>query len=330
VRLPLRLAVLASLGLAVGGCSGGTYQTSPRAVISETGVPTTSTTTPSESATAIATQNGAPSPTVAVTATPTATPAAAAKGAFSLSGSVWWSGFVIAPTDGTYDAVKHTLTINAAFTNTGTEGSELRNLSDGTKISWNGQDLAAFVSIGVVSPGATAQAQITAAVPAGFEAASAVLTFGASNQHQVLVPLDGTAATSEQPTALAITGKVTMGKYTTYTITSSMLVPASCSGYPDRIKYGPLDATLLSIVVFGTAVNRDSILDHHIDRGYLILADGSKVASVPVMGLELPASTTIKGQAMCFAVDAPATGSFKLAMHEYRANVTGTLAFQIP
>jgi hypothetical protein len=276
-------------------------------------------------------------PTDAPTAAPTATATAAATptpvaatGDFTLAASVWWSGFEIAPTGGTYDAARKTLTINAAFTNDGTQGSELRNLSDGTKISWNGQDLPAYVSIGVVAPGATTQAQITAAVPAGFTVAAAVLTFGATNQHRALVPLDGSAATSERPAILTITGKVTMGKYVTYTITSSMLVPASCSGYPDRIKYGALDATLVSIVVFGTAVNRDATLDHHIDRGYIVLADGSKVASVPVMGLELPASTTIRNQAMCFAVDEPGSGSYKLAMHEYRTNATGTLAFVIP
>jgi hypothetical protein len=29
-------------------------------------------------------------------------------------------------------------------------------------------------------------------------------------------------------------------------------------------------------------------------------------------------------------VEAPASGSYKLAMHEYRTNATGTLAFLVP
>jgi hypothetical protein len=33
---------------------------------------------------------------------------------------------------------------------------------------------------------------------------------------------------------------------------------------------------------------------------------------------------------MCFAVDVPGSGSYKLQMHEYRSNATGTLAFQLP
>jgi len=323
VRLHLRSLSIACLCLGLTGCGGSSTPT-PCA-------PTTAAATPPLATvggpTTAPTETTSPTPTAAVTAAPTA---AAASGAFTLSDSVWWSGFEIAITGGTYDVAKHSLIVNASFTNTGTQGSELRNLSDGTKVSWSGQDLPAFEPVGVVGPGATTQAQISAAVPAGFDVASAVLTFGAIDQHRALVPLDGTAATSERPTALAIAGKVTMGKYTTYTVTSSVLVPASCSGYPDRIKYGPLDATLLSIVIFGTAVNRDSTLDHHIDRGYLVLADGSKVASVPVMGIELPASTTIKNQAMCFAVDVPGSGSYKLQMHEYRSNATGTLAFTLP
>jgi len=323
VSQPFRIVAAASLVMVLVGCSGA-----PAASTGASTAGASATLGTSTPATASPIASIAPSPTVAATASVTPAPTAPpSTGAFTLGASVWWSGFEIATSDGTYDAVKHALTINAAFTNTGTQGSELRNLSDGTKVSWNGQDLPAFVSFGVVGPGATAAGQISVAVPVGFSVANAVLTFGATDQHRALVPLDGTAATSDRPTGFTLPGKVTMGKYVTYTVTSALLVPGSCSGYPDRIRYGPLQADLLSIVVFGTAASKDPISDRQIDRATLVLADGSKVASVPVMGIELPANTSKKNQAMCFAVDAPGNGSFKLQMHEYRANATGTLAF---
>ena len=65
--------------------------------------------------------------------------------------------------------------------------------------------------------------------------------------------MNGDAATSDQPTTLAIAGKIKMGKYVTFTVTKSMLVPASCTGYPDRIRYGALAKNQISIVLWGTA-----------------------------------------------------------------------------
>jgi len=321
----LRLAAVACISIALLGCGGSASPTLAPSVSGPTG---TAAEQPSPSVAASPTD--APSPTAAATVLPTATPAPTAPtGAFSLSANVWWSGFEIAVSSGAYDAVKHTLTINATFKNTGTQGSELRQLSDGTTVAWSGGSLPGFEPSGIVAPGATANAQIQVAVPAAFVMSQAVLTFGKAGEHQAQVPLNGDEATSERPSPLSIVGKLSMGKYVTYTITSAMLVPASCSGYPDRIKYGPQKATLLSIVVYGTAKSTDSTNYRQIDNGYLVLPDATKVVSNPAMSLSLALNAVLPNEAMCFAVTPPFEGTYTLKMHEYRSNGTGSLVLQL-
>lgn len=326
MSLQVRIVGSACLAMTLVGCGGAPVAT-PGAATQPNG----GSANPAAPATAITSAPSlGPSPTVeptlAVTAAPTSPPT---TGAFSLGAAIWWSGWEIGLTGGTFDAVKHTLTINATFKNTGTQGSELRSVSDSTIVAWNAQDLPAFVTSGIVAAGATGNAQIQAAVPPTFDVATAVLTFGKSDEHQALVPLSGAEPTFDQASHVAFTGKITMGKYVSYTITSFWILPASCSGYPDRIKYGPLKANLESIVVFGTATSKDATNYRQIDRGYLILPDGSKLSSVPQMSLSLALNASLKNEAMCFAVATPYIGTYKIGMHEYRSNATGTLAIPL-
>ena len=300
------------LTLGLAGCGGGTAPTAPLATL-----PGPTATPASEPTAAIA--------TVLPTATPVPT---LPTGTFTLAANVWWSGFKIAITGGDYDASKHTLTIDASFTNTGTESWELRQLSAETTLAWNGKSLPGFETSGIVAGGATAASRIQFAVPAGFDLSQAVLTFGKADEFQATVPLDGSRVDFEGPGTFTLAGKVTMGKFVTYTVTKALILQASCSGYPQRLKYGPLKKGLVSLVIFGTAASKDSTNYRQIDAGYLTL-EGNRVDSVPAMGLSLPLSVSVPNVAMCFTLPFSGAGDFTLRMHEYRSNATGSLVFQL-
>jgi hypothetical protein len=233
-------------------------------------------------------------------------------------------------TGGTYDPLKHKLNIDITLQNQSTQQTEASQLSNGVKVVWSGQFLPGYVTSGPVPVGATAQAQIQLQPPAGFDIATAVVAFGQPSEHQALVPLNGDAATSDQPTTLAIAGTVKMGKYVTFKVTKSMLVPASCTGYPDRIRYGPLSKDQISIVLWGTATNAEATNYAQIDQGFVTIPDGTTAISNPAVGMSLPGKATLRDQGMCFAVPAPASGAYKLTMHEYRSKANGTIPFTLP
>jgi hypothetical protein len=243
---------------------------------------------------------------------------------------VWWSGYAIAITGGTYDAFKHKLNIDATFENTSTQQTEVSQVSNGVKIVWNGQFLPGYVTSGQVPVGATASAQIQLQPPADFTVEGAVLTFGQPDEHQAIVPLNGDPATSDQPSDLAVSGRVKMGRYVTFTVVKSMLVPASCTGYPDRFRYGPLKKNLESIVLWGVATNTEALNYAQVDQGYVTVPDGTTTVSNPSVSLSLPVKGTLRDQGMCFAVPAPGSGTYKLTMHESRSKATGTLTFKVP
>jgi hypothetical protein len=313
VSIHLRLAGSVCLGLALIGCAGSAATTA--------GAP---------SVTSVASDG--PSPSVAAIPSPTVTATAGppTAGPFALTADVWWSGYAISVTGGNYDPVKHALTIDATFLNTSTQDGELRQLSDGVSVVWNSQFLTAYVTAGAAPVGVAVKGQVQVQTPPDFVVGDAVLTFGRPDQHQATVPLGGAAAASEQPSTLTIVGTLKMGKYITFKVTSGMLVPAACTGYPDRIRFGPLKSTLVSMLIWGTAKSTDPLNYGHTDQGYLVLADGTRVVSNPAMSLSMPNGATIPDQGMCFALAEPGSGAYTLKMHEYRSNATGSLKVLIP
>ena len=219
-------------------------------------------------------------------------------------------------TGGAYDPVKHKLNIDASFENTSTIQTEVSQVGNGVKIVWNGQFLPGYVTSGPVPVGATAKAQIQLQPPADFTVAGAVLTFGAPDEHQAIVPLNGDPATSDTPVDLVVNGKVKMGAFAAFTVNRGVLVPASCNGYPDRIKYGPLKKNEVSIVLWGMATNTEPRNDAYMDQGFLLVPDGTTAASIPAVGYDVLAKGTVRNDGMCFDVPAPGSGSYKLTMHE--------------
>jgi hypothetical protein len=123
--------------------------------------------------------------------------------------------------------------------------------------------------------GTTASAEIQLQTPKDFTLDSTVLAFGAPDEHQALVPLNGDPATSDTPTNLLVSGTVKTGKYAAFAVTKGVLIPASCNGYPDRIKYGPIKKGQVSIVLWGVATNSAPLNDAYMDHGFLLVPDGT-------------------------------------------------------
>jgi hypothetical protein len=336
MSVPRPLASLVVLGLLFSACSSsGTPPSNalptdvpPNAAAS---APVGGSSSPGASPSAVPTPTVAPAPTVAPT--PTAAPTATSvptPASFTLNATVWWSGYRINVTGGTYDPLKHKLTIDATFNNTSTSQTEVGQVSNGVKLVWNSQFLPGYVTPGAVPAGATAKAQIGVQPPPDFLVQGAVLTFGAPDEHQAIVPLNGDPATSDTPVDLVVSGKVKMGKYASFTVNRGVVIPASCSGYPDRIKYGPLTKSEVSIVLWGVATNTDPRNDALIDQGFLLVPDGTTAARNPTGSIYLASKATIRTDGMCFDVPAPGSGSYKLTLHEYRSRANGSMTFVIP
>jgi len=314
-----------ALCLLVAACSGSSTPASTVASLAPSAAPSVApvSAAPSPSASPSPTPRPTPSPTP----TPTPVPSPAA---FTLDSTVWWSGYVITVTGGTYDPLKHVLLVNATFMNTSTIQTDSSTLGNDLKVVWNGQFLVGYISEGAIPPGATASAQIQVSPPAGFVVADTVLAFGAPTEHQALVPLDGSAATSEQPTTLTAKGTVKMGKYASFTISSAMMLPAGCYGSPDKFKFIPLKKTDMSLVLFGTVTSSDPVGYAYIDQGYVLAPDGTTAISNPTASWTLSPKQTLRNQGMCFDVAAPGSGSYTLTMHDSHSKTFGKLVIVVP
>jgi len=249
---------------------------------------------------------------------------------FTLDSTVWWSGYVIHVTDGTYDPLKHVLHVNATFTNTSTIQTDSSTLGNDLKIVWNGQFLVGYVTGGAIPVGATASAQIQVTAPPGLVVADTVLAFGAPDEHQALVPLNGSAATSEQPTTLTAGGVVKVGKFASFTIAKALLVPAGCYGYPEKFKFVQLKKNEVSLVLYGTFTNADTVGYASIDQAFVVAPDTTSATSITGASWTLAPKQTLRDEGMCFEVAAPGSGSYTLTIHDSHSKAFGTLAIAVP
>jgi hypothetical protein len=183
---------------------------------------------------------------------------------------------------------------------------------------------------GAVLAGGTVKGDIQFGPPDGFTPAAAVLTFGQPAEHQATVPLNGDAATSEQPISFPASGTVKMGKYVKFSVTSGMLVPASCGGSPSQMTYGPMKAGEMSILLGGIATNAESGGSAFIDKAWINVPDGTTSAANPAMYVSVVGKGAVRDAVMCFSVPVPASGAYKLTMHELRSKKNGAITFNVP
>ena len=248
----------------------------------------------------------------------------------ALDAHVWWGGYAIDVSGATYDPMQRKLFITATFLNTSTSSNNVSSLGRWMNVVWNGTYLQGFMPNGAVPAGGTVKGEIQFGPPAGFAPQVAVLTFGQPTEHQATVPLNGDAATSEQPVTFPVSGKVKMGTYVAFTVSSGILIPASCAGSPSQMSYGPLEAGEMSIVLGGVATNSESSGSAFIDKAYLNLPDGTTSAANPAMYVSVTGKGAVRNASMCFSVPAPASGAYKLTMHELRSKKSGAITFQVP
>lgn len=248
----------------------------------------------------------------------------------TLDAHVWWGGFAIDVSGSTYDPLKRKLFIAAAFLNTSTSATNVSSLGSGMNVVWNGTYLQGFMPNGEVPAGGTVKGEIQFGPPDGFTPETAVLTFGQPTEHQATVPLNGAAATSEQPITFPVSGTVKMGKYVKYAVKSGILIPASCSGGPTQMRYGPMKVGEMSIVLGGVATNSESGGSAFIDKAWINVPDGTTSAAKPAMYVSVTGKGTVRDARMCFNVPAPASGAYKLTMHELRSKKNGAITFRVP
>lgn len=307
---------LGAVGVLVVACSGSA-------------APAPSATAPSVASVAPA----SPSPTATVKPTPTPPPTPTPSPSpvtLTLNSHVWWGGYAIDVSGATYDPLKKKLIITATFLNTGTSANDVSGLGAEVNVVWNSTYLPSYIPVGAVPAGGTVRAEIQVQPPAGFTPDSAVLTFGQPTEHQATVPLNGGATAFDPPRDLAVTGKVQMGKFVVFSVTSGLVIPASCAGNLIKMKYGPIKKGEVSIVLRGVATNSELRNDGYIDQGFLDVPDGTTSAAFPAVYIALPSKATVRDIGLCFNVPAPGSGAYKLTLHESRSKANGSITFQVP
>jgi hypothetical protein len=248
----------------------------------------------------------------------------------TLDARVWWGGYAIDVSGATYDPIQRKLFITATFLNTSTSSTNVSSIGRWMNVVWNGTYLQGFMPNGAVPAGGTVKGEIQFGPPVGFTPETAVLTFGQPTEHQATVPLNGDAATSEQPIEFPISGTVKMGKYVKFAVNSGTLIPASCAGSPSQMSYGPAEAGEMSIVLGGVATNSESSGSAFIDKAFLNVSDGTTSAAMPAMYVSVTGKGAVRDARMCFKVPVPASGAYKLTMHELRSKKNGAITFQVP
>lgn len=311
---------LGAVGVLVVACSGSAAPGSSAAAPSVASVaPASASPSPSPTATV------KPTPTPPPTPTPTPTPVS-----LTLSSHVWWGGYAIDVSGATYDPLKRKLIVVATFLNTGTAANDVSSLGAEINVVWNSTYLPGYIPVGAVPAGGTVRGEIQVQPPAGFTPDTAVLTFGQPTEHQATVPLNGAATAFDPPSDLTISGTVKMGTAVTFTLTSGLVIPASCSGNVTKMKFGPIKKDEVSIVLRGTATNTDARNDGYIDQGFVDVPDGTTSAANPNVYIPLASKATVRDIGLCFNVPAPGKGAYKLSLHESRSKATGSITFQVP
>lgn len=174
---------------------------------------------------------------------------------FAQASPVWWSGFEIALTSGTYSAAEHQLTLEAQVTNTAAIDTDLASTRSSIAVSSGGQLIALGSGTAPIPHGATTANTFTFAnLPDEFVLADAELVLGDADQHQAVLPLDGSTPTAPAP--VEVPGALTIAEPhtgATYAVSSVRLLPAACSGSnPVDIQYVPLRADNLVLELVGT------------------------------------------------------------------------------
>jgi hypothetical protein len=258
-----------------------------------------------------------------------------------LQAKVTWAGLTFTLDSATYSAVDHQLDVSGTIASPlATRDTSVADVfvSDEPFIAFSGSQFPGEVRDPNTLPVA---ATVTAGLrfrdlPDGFDPAKAKLTFGAANEHQAIVPLDGSVATSDATIALPITGTVTSVNQTTFAIQSVNIVAGSCEGSPRKTYFTGARVGKTAVVVrgtFGSTSNQPSGVGINLGSGSVTLLQPNGLSAMPtpdvveVLGRSNP---PFEDYTMCFLVDGPPVGTYTLSIPTFDENgVIGAGTFDI-
>ncbi|MGB4778263.1 hypothetical protein [Microbacterium sp.] len=277
-------------------------------------------------------------PGTASAADPAAVPGADATEAQHLAptASGWLAGNEVTLTSAEYDPDAGRIVVTADVKNT----SEVESFT-GEYLSWVFLDVGAGAPATALQFSSTAVAQATTEVEMSFFApddglvlADAVLQLGASGQRQWLLPLDPDAeATGSEPKTAALSGTIDASGMT-LTLASVSVVPWTCSDSDDygtggtgRVTYEPVADDKLGVVVRGDFAESVAYTGGNaVSTMTLEQPDGISVNAIGAVWHVFAAGDRAEDYALCFTVDAPATGTYTLGFTTYRgASASGPI-----
>jgi hypothetical protein len=254
------------------------------------------------------------SATATVTTAATTVPAAEVE---PLDARLWFAGFEVLATEARYEPASGKVEVDLDITNTQRSAADATTLfvNDASALVRDGHRTTLFCPCPRLPPGTSGRVTATASVAEGFALDGAVLEFGAANQHQAMLPVDGSPATSERPVSQPLTGLVDDGQVATFTVEQVEVVPAACYGLADGLQFvaGPKDR--MALVIVGSVVSRGRYPVNFGDAT-LRLPDGATLGSSSLASATyaLNPGAPQSGVAVCFDVAAPAGGQYGFAV----------------
>lgn len=230
--------------------------------------------------------------------------------------TVWFAGYRVTATAARFDG--GAVSIDVGFTNEQYGSADpcallLEDIAlvvDGRRSSLSADRCSRL------PPGTSSRTILSANVSSDVRTTNSVVQFGAPEQHQARIPLDGGASTSEQPMSLSATGTVT-GDTWTFALDEIAVVPAACDGLSDTLGFRPGRADEVSIVVSGTIASSDRY-PLGFGNARLTLPGGEEVASPSLSGpgviYVVGPGLTERDARACFSVPAPAVGTYRVTI----------------
>ncbi|MET0662051.1 MAG: toll/interleukin-1 receptor domain-containing protein [Ilumatobacteraceae bacterium] len=245
-----------------------------------------------------------------------AAPSGAPSSAATFDTTVWFAGFAIRVTRAEYDEATGELAIDVVFTNDQPAAADpLALLVGSTPLVVDGtRFLLDCTNCTRLPPSTSTRAVLDATVPGGVDLAEATIEFGTPDQHQAIVPLDGSPATWESPKVAPIDGTLVDGGMT-FTAETVEILPAGCSGLASNLAYAPGRADEMSIVVTGSAVT-DERYGTGLGDALLTPPDGVTLASNSLSGVIFALAPGVPQPDVraCFSVPAPVAGDYRFTV----------------
>jgi hypothetical protein len=302
------------LSLAGAGCGGG-KGTHPPALSRSQGL------------SADPAANSTASTTGTTGTTSTTSSAKTAAGTIDVNKAVWFAGFKLTVKAATLktdpDSGTGTLDLAVTFNN---EGSDPVRFDGQINLQWGGStDKFDIATLPTVAPGANSDDTLTFSVDDRFTFDGALVTIGAPDHHQAVIPLGSTGSfINLAPVRVSVTGSVTAGNLKANVTGGELRADVARSHLElDRTQ----DALSFSIDINWSGIGNYTLGP---DTFALLLPTGSRVTAdeAPIDVLNPGATRT--NETVRFTVPEPASGFYAFVLRDPTANqAPGELPFVV-